>query len=138
MALPLAHRLSTASRGGRRTRLTGEQTFPGARQLPSEVPHAAHRFDVMSRSIWAKPFDKDLRRHIVKYFPSSYHGFDKKGQPVYIDRTGSAEIEKVLEVRLALHLRPLRDSLLSRLLPWSCTPTSSRHRPRLHRSEGFR
>lgn len=61
-----------------------------------------------ARSIWAKPFDDDLRRHIVKYFPSSYHGFDKKGQPIYIDRTGSAEIDKVLEVCIRRGCGPLR------------------------------
>lgn len=103
-------RLSTASPGGEKTRSTGEFCyFAGVaaagrihRGLPAQLTSVMP--DICS--IWAKPFDKDLRRHIVKYFPSSYHGFDKKGQPVYIDRTGSAEIDKVLEVRV-LQLRSL-------------------------------
>ena len=39
----------------------------------------------------------DKFRHLAHGYPHAHHGFDKRGQPIYIDCTGQLEVESVLE-----------------------------------------
>ncbi len=66
----------------------------GPRRLPRAEPC---RTGLARRSVFSTPLDKEKMRHLVQGFPHSHHGFDKKGQPIYIDRTGQLDVESVLE-----------------------------------------
>ena len=49
------------------------------------------------RSIFSRPLPVEKFQHLTRYFPHSHHGFDKRGQPIYIDCTGQMDVDSVLE-----------------------------------------
>jgi|APGre2960657444_1045066.scaffolds.fasta_scaffold01737_7 hypothetical protein len=50
------------------------------------------------RSMFSRPLSPAKFRHLCRYFPHAHHGFDKQGQPIYIDLTGLLEVDALLEV----------------------------------------
>lgn len=49
-------------------------------------------------SVFAHPLPELKFRALCACFPHAHHGFDRKGQPIYIDCTGQLDVDKVLEV----------------------------------------
>jgi len=43
-------------------------------------------------------FDFKERSDVVKYYPRGYMGTDKKGRPIYIERSGKIDPTKVYEI----------------------------------------
>jgi hypothetical protein len=46
--------------------------------------------------VFAHPLPVDKFRHLCRYFPHAHHGFDRKGQPIYIDCTGKLDVDTCL------------------------------------------
>jgi hypothetical protein len=46
--------------------------------------------------VFARPLAVDKFKHLCRYFPHAHHGFDKKGQPIYIDCTGKLDVDACL------------------------------------------
>lgn len=46
--------------------------------------------------MFARPLPVDKFRHLCRYFPHAHHGFDRKGQPIYIDCTGKLDVDTCL------------------------------------------
>jgi len=42
----------------------------------------------------------------MEHYPKGYMGIDKKGRPIYIERTGLIKVDKVWEVTTAEELWP--------------------------------
>jgi hypothetical protein len=68
-----------------------------SRARPHLVPGAPHTHALFLCSIFSRPLSVPKFRHMARYFPHAHHGFDKQGQPIYIDRTGLLDVESVLE-----------------------------------------
>ena len=47
-------------------------------------------------SVFDHPLSVDKFRHLCRYFPHAHHGFDRKGQPIYIDCTGKLDVDTCL------------------------------------------
>ena len=69
--------------------------WPAAPLAHAAAPDAAPAS--LARSIFARPLPEAKFQHLTRYFPHAHHGFDKKGQPIYIDCTGQMDVESVLE-----------------------------------------
>mmetsp|Transcript_96867 Transcript_96867/g.202391 ORF Transcript_96867/g.202391 Transcript_96867/m.202391 type:complete len:696 (+) Transcript_96867:75-2162(+) len=57
----------------------------------------SHMSDLLKDSFPEEP-------HIKKYYPQAYHGCDKQGRPVYIERPGAIDMRRLLQVTTAERL----------------------------------
>jgi len=46
-------------------------------------------------NIFARPLPLPKFKHLVRHFPHAHHGFDKQGQPIYIDCTGACSPDQL-------------------------------------------
>jgi hypothetical protein len=90
---------SARSRATRAAHRAPPRPGPHASMLSCCCVHTAtHGRRLVPRSIFSRPLSVPKFRHMARYFPHAHHGFDKQGQPIYIDRTGLLDVESVLEL----------------------------------------
>lgn len=67
---------------------------------------------------------------VLKYYPHGYHGVDKEGRPLYIERLGKIDLDKLLKVTtverfLKYHVQTL-EKLFTEKYP-ACSVAARRH-----------
>ncbi|XP_009586813.1 phosphatidylinositol/phosphatidylcholine transfer protein SFH12-like isoform X2 [Nicotiana tomentosiformis] len=77
-----------------------------------------------------KDFDFHERDEVLQNYPQGYHGTDKEGRPVYIERLGLMNVEKLLEVTtldryVKYHVQEFEKSIACRFP--ACTVAAERH-----------
>ncbi|CAM8921803.1 unnamed protein product [Rhodiola kirilowii] len=69
--------------------------FRQALILEELLPAKHDDYHMLLRFLKARKFDAD---RILKYYAQGYHGIDKDGRPVYIERLGMVDANKLMEV----------------------------------------
>ncbi|XP_019223532.1 PREDICTED: phosphatidylinositol/phosphatidylcholine transfer protein SFH6-like isoform X2 [Nicotiana attenuata] len=77
-----------------------------------------------------KDFDFHERDKVLQNYPQGYHGTDKEGRPVYIERLGLMNVEKLLEVTtldryVKYHVQEFEKSIAFRFP--ACSVAAKRH-----------
>ncbi|RAL47343.1 unnamed protein product [Cuscuta campestris] len=106
----------------------------------------ARRFDIdkakkmwQNMLQWRRDFGADTimedfvfneRNEVLQYYPQGYHGVDKLGRPIYIERIGKLKLDKVLGVTtldryIKYHVQEFEKSLSVRFL--ACSRAAKRH-----------